>query len=219
MTDKTHLLVVAFYYPPADDPLLNRVTAAVDAPYCHVELAFPPHSGPCGKGSSASGSKGMFDTRLDAVCVMFDEKVEFVSKQYSRQNYKLLYVPVTAQQLNRMRSRALEIQRSGAAFSRYAMLSTFLRFLPTGRGAQDPDATCCSILASQLLIHGGVLPDSVNPRRVTPSKLQRLVMEHTRTNSLCFGAPLVKLQQIRVQPAKDLARLRGASLGTVVAKR
>lgn len=191
MTSKTHLVVVAFYSPPFDDPLLNRVTAALDAPFCHVEMAFPQHRPP--------GADGLYETIMDAVTVMFDEKVEMVPKRFSRDMYQLMYLPVTATQWTAMRKKAGEIAGSNAEFSRYAMASTLFAFLPTSRSALDSDATCCSILTSQLLMHGGILPATTNPRRVTPSKLRRLILEQKHISAPCFGTAPVRLQQVRVQ--------------------
>lgn len=191
MTSKTHMVVVAFYSPLSDDPLLNRVTAALDAPYCHVELAFPKVHGP--------GEGALYETSMDAVTVMFGETVEMVKKRFSRDMYQLMYLPVTAKQWTAMRDKACEITRSKAEFSKYAMASTLFGFLPTGRGALDPDATCCSILTSQLLMHGGILPPNTNARRVTPSKLRRLIMQQKHIAAPCFGTAPVRLQKIRVQ--------------------
>ena len=37
---KTQILMVHFYRPPSDDPLVNRVVAWLDGPYSHVEVGF-----------------------------------------------------------------------------------------------------------------------------------------------------------------------------------
>lgn len=190
---KTALVVVAFYKPQADDPLLNRVVGSLDGPSCHVELAFPVQQN--------AAAAGMFDLAMDAVCVYFDERVEMCKKRYSRDNYQLMYVPVTPQQWKSMRARAADIVRSQAAFSRYAMLATFAKLLPTLHDAADPDATCCSVLTAQILQAGGVLDKSINSRRVTPSSLQRLILQQTHVPALAVGCAPIKLQKLRVQCA------------------
>jgi hypothetical protein len=192
MAIRSKLVVVAFYQPKTDDtePFFNRFVANVDRPYCHVELAFPVNS-------AGTTQEGLYDEHMESCCIFWGERAELVKKRFSRRNYRLLYVPVTPKQWSDMRARAAEIVAANAQFSRYSMLSTLVRVLPVLREARDPDATCCSIMTAQLLVHGGVLPGTVNPRRVTPSGLQKLLLEHTQMSSLCFGVSALQLKNLR----------------------
>jgi hypothetical protein len=85
---KDRLILVAFYPPAQDDPWLNRLVASVDGPSCHVELAFPE--------SLFAQSKD--NKSMDAVFFHFGGNVEIVQKWYSKDTYKLFYVPVSSQQ-------------------------------------------------------------------------------------------------------------------------
>ena len=44
VSDRTQIILL-FYKPSSEDPLLNRLVALFDPPYCHVEMAFPERYG------------------------------------------------------------------------------------------------------------------------------------------------------------------------------
>jgi hypothetical protein len=185
---KDRLIIVAFYSPLKDDPWLNRLVATVDGPSCHVELAFPE----CLFGTRNENAS------MDAVCVYFGETVEIVKKRYSKDSYKLFYVPVSLQQWTLMRDKATLLSKSNVTFSRYAMLATFVPLLPTFSVNTDHNATCCSILTTQLLQHGGVIEKSINARRTTPSLLAKLLKQSTHIPSFCFGISPIRLEKMRL---------------------
>jgi hypothetical protein len=185
---KDRLIIVAFYSPQGDDPWLNRLVATVDGPSCHVELAFP---------------EGLFTESknqhtMDAVCVYQGGNVEIVKKRYSKDSYKLFYVPVTSTQWTLMREKAVKICQAKIAFSQYAMIATFVQVLPTFAVVSDNNATCCSILTTQLLQHGGVLEKDINARRTTPSCLAKMLKKSTNVPSFCFGITPLRLESMRL---------------------
>ena len=185
---KDRLIIVAFYSPQNDDPWLNRLVATVDGPSCHVELAFP---------------EGLFAQRknehtMDAVCVYHGGNVEIVQKRYSKDSYKLYYVPVTSTQWTSMRQKAVQLCETNVGFSQYAMLATFVHILPTLNVISDHNATCCSILTTQILQHGGVLERNINARRTTPSCLAKLLKTSTNIPSFCFGITPLRLEKMRL---------------------
>ena len=188
VTMKDRLIIVAFYSPLKDDPWLNRLVATVDGPSCHVELAFPE----CLFGTRNENAS------MDAVCVYFGETVEIVKKRYSKDSYKLFYVPVSLQQWTLMRDKATLLSKSNVTFSQYAMLATFVPLLPTFSVNTDHNATCCSILTTQLLQHGGVIEKSINARRTTPSLLAKLLKQSTHIPSFCFGISPIRLEKMRL---------------------
>jgi hypothetical protein len=185
---KDRLVIVAFYSPLENDPWLNRLVAKVDGPSCHVELAFP---------------EALFEIRkdervMDAVCVYFGGTVEIVQKRYSKETYKLFYVPVSLPQWTMMREKALQLAKDKIVFSQYAMLATFVQVLPTFTTHTEHNATCCSILTTQLLQHGGVLDKNINARRTTPSNLAKLLKQSTHIPSFCFGVSPIRLEKMRL---------------------
>jgi len=182
---KDRLVIVAFYSPQQDDPWLNRLVAAVDGPSCHVELAFP----------EGFFSQPKNEHTMDAVCVYHGGTVEIVKKRYSKDSYKLYYVPVTLNQWTLMREKAVHLCQSKVAFSQYAMLATFVQVLPV---LAYHNATCCSILTTQILQHGGVLEKTINAHRTTPSCLAKLLKKSTNIPSFCFGITPVRLEKMRL---------------------
>ena len=183
---KDRLIIVAFYSPLKDDPWLNRLVATVDGPSCHVELAFP----------EALFGKMKNDVSMDAVCVYHGGRVEIVKKRYSKDSYKLYYVPVTMKQWSVKREKAMLLAKSQIEFSQYAMLATFLQILPTFAVNSDHNATCCSILTTQILQHGDVIDKNINARRTTPSCLAKHLKQSTNIPSFCFGITPLRLEKI-----------------------
>ena len=135
---------------------------------------------------------------MDAVCVYHGGCVEIVKKRYSKDSYKLYYVPVSVQQWNLMREKAKLLSQSKVEFSQYAMLATFVQILPTLALKSDPQATCCSILTTQILQHGDVLEKSVNARRTTPSCLAKLLKKSINIPSFCFGIAPIRLEKMKL---------------------
>jgi hypothetical protein len=183
-------LMVAFYTPAKNDPLLNHIVAGVDGPCCHVELAFPDANYKKNGDEDQTAS-------MQTVCVYQGGFIEIAKKRFSRQNYTFQYIPVTSAQAARALNMAKHLQDTKVHFSQYSMVATFIRVLPLWYHQHSPHATCCSILTTQLLQTAGVVETNVNARRVTPSGLQRLLNSSAKSQSFCFGATPFRLQQIR----------------------
>jgi hypothetical protein len=183
-------LMVAFYTPAQSDPLLNHIVASVDGPCCHVELAFPENDYKTNGSDSETAS-------MQTVCVYQGGSVEITRKRFSRKNYSVQYIPVSPDKAARVLKMAHSMQQTGVKFSQYSMVATFLHIMPLWYHQHTPNATCCSILTTQLLQTAGVVEKDVNARRVTPSGLQRLLMAHSNSQLFCFGATPFRLQQIR----------------------
>jgi hypothetical protein len=191
-SNMTHseFLMVAFYTPEKNDPWLNHIVASVDGPCCHVELAFPDASYKSSGDSEQTAS-------MQTVCVYQGGSIEITRKRFSRQNYSFQYIPVTSAQAKRVLKMAKHLQSTSVHFSQYSMFATFIRVLPLWYHQHAPQATCCSILTTQLLQTAGVVETNVNARRMTPSGLQRMLNSSSKSQLFCFGATPFRLQQIR----------------------
>jgi hypothetical protein len=183
-------LMVAFYTPAKDDPWLNHVVAGVDGPCCHVELAFPDRNYKTNESTNETAT-------MQTVCVYQGGSIEITRKRFSRKNYSFQYIPVSSQKVARVLKMAQNLQSSNVHFSQYSMFATFWRVLPLWYHRHSPQATCCSILTTQLLQTAGVVETNVNSRRTTPSGLQKLLKNSSKSQLFCFGATPFRLEQIR----------------------
>jgi hypothetical protein len=183
---KKSLIMVAFYSPGADDHPWNHIVSRFSGPVCHVELAFPD-----------SYVEGDFITEsMESVCVYMNEKVELRKKRYSRDNYHVMCFNSTEQMVAKVRAEADKMVENGVMFSRYSMMATFMGALPLWYAPRVSAATCCSILSAQLLQVAGIIPASINARRVTPMGLQKICMGGYAAQFVYFGVVPAKLHQI-----------------------
>jgi hypothetical protein len=190
------LILVAFYSPGPTDPTWNHVVSRVSGPVCHVELAFPK-----------SYQDGV-DTKetMTAVCVYFNEKVEVKDKRYNKPGYTFMCFHSTDKIIAKIKVEANKMIAGEVAFSQYSMIATFLVGLPLWYPARVPDATCCSILTTQLLQVAGILESSINARRVTPMGLKKLCHQDHACKFAYFGVAPSRLRDIKACAASGSSR-------------
>ena len=147
-----------FYKPSKTDPLLNKVVALVDGPFCHVEIAFPERFG-----------EEPWEREVWGSSVYQGESIFFQRKTYQRDGYVSFAIELSVQQMLRLKAYCRAQTERGVAFSQLAMYAAYLPFQ-----VLTTDDTFCSkhvTLALQDAAISEVM--HLKPALVTPSSLYR----------------------------------------------
>ena len=162
-------LLVHFYNPVRDkDGLINKLVAYADPPYCHCELEFS-------------------DGRSCAVYM--SGAVHLKTRTFDPGSYDTVTVQCSPAQYAAALRLAEAAVADGHAFSLRAMLASRFASIPL------PDAryTCCSKVCADILHEAGVLPDSVDPGRLTPSGLHKTIAS---LHTLAHDSTVIDFRQI-----------------------
>ena len=158
-------LYLLFYKPSCDDPLLNRLVAFFDAPFCHVEIAIPKRVG-----------DEPWDRIMMASSIYQNQTVFFKQKTYGRQGYISFAIEISVAQLYKIKSFCKHHTERMTPFSLGAMYAAYLPFQIV-----ETDATFCSKHVTQALQYASVsIADNINPSLTTPSNLYKRLI---RANS------------------------------------
>ena len=150
-----------FYRPKTDDPLLNRLVALFDGPYCHVEMAF-----------SDKWGEHPWERELWGSSIYQGETVFFKPKTYARDGYFSFAIEVTVPQMYKIRSFCKNQSSRGVGFSRAAMYAAYVPYYQL----VTTEDTFCSKHVTEALQYGGVTQvENLNPSLMTPSKLFKLL--------------------------------------------
>jgi hypothetical protein len=151
---------VLFYRPTALDPMLNRIVAFFDGPFCHCEMAFPERVG-----------EEPWDRVVWGSSIYQNETVFFKPKTYRRDGYVSIALEVTVQQLHRIRNFCRMHAEKQTPFNVHAMYAAYLPVQIV-----HTEATFCSKYVTMAL-QSAMVPilENMNPALMTPSRLyQRL---------------------------------------------
>lgn len=153
--DKVQVYVL-FYRPTRTDPILNRLVAFWDGPFCHCEMAFPERVG-----------EEPWDRIVWGSSIYQKETVFFKPKTYQRDGYMSIALEVTYAQMYRIRSFCRMHSERGTAFNLSAMYAAYLpvQLIHT-------EDTFCSKHVAEALQSAGIL-DGLNPALMTPSRLYK----------------------------------------------
>jgi hypothetical protein len=168
-----------FYSPNSGDHWLNRLVAAFDGPFSHVEIAFDEKYGHEPWERDMLGSS-----------IYQGETVFLQSKRYSRAGYVPISIEVTQNQLERIRHYCHCQARQRVGFSAAAM---YLSYLPVQLYRDHWGGTFCSKHVTAALQEASV--DTVaglNSSLVTPSSLYRHV-------ACSRASPIVQVVPHRLQ--------------------
>ena len=153
--DKVQVYVL-FYRPTNTDPLLNRLVAFWDGPFCHCEMAFPERVG-----------EEPWDRVVWGSSIYQQETVFFKPKTYKRDGYMSIALEVTTAQMYRIRAFCRMHADRGTAFNIRAMYAAYLPFQVI-----HTEETFCSKHVAEALQSAGLL-DGLNPALMTPSRLYK----------------------------------------------
>lgn len=153
--DKVQVCVL-FYRPASDDPLLNRLVAFFDGPFCHCEIALLERIG-----------EEPWDRVVWGSSIYQNEPVFYRQKTYKRDGYVSIAIEISIPQMHRIRTFCRMHAERQTTFSLQAMYAAYLpvQLVRT-------DATFCSKHVAQALQYAAVpgLQD-VNAALMTPSRL------------------------------------------------
>jgi hypothetical protein len=170
-------LYLLFYKPAPDDPMLNRVVAYFDSPFCHVEMALPMKVG---------GEP--WDRVMMGSSIYQNQTVFFKPKTYERDGYVSFSIEISAAQLYKIKSFCRQHTDNMTPFNVYAM---YAAYLPVQ--ILDTNGTFCSKHVTQALQHANVsLVHGINPALTTPSSLYK---------RLRASKPIVQLIPVRMDQA------------------
>ena len=170
-------LYLLFYKPAPDDPMLNRIVAYFDSPFCHVEMALPMKVG---------GEP--WDRVMMGSSIYQNQTVFFKPKTYERDGYVSFSIEISVAQLYKIKSFCRHHTKNMTPFNVYAM---YAAYLPVQ--LLDTDGTFCSKHVTQALQHANVsLAHGINPALTTPSSLYK---------RLKASKPIVQLIPVRMNPA------------------
>jgi len=152
-----------FYSPSASNSgWLNRVVSFMDPPYCHCELQF---------------QDGM------ACCIYMGCAVNLKQRTFDPQYYHSVRVPCSSAQHNAMRRLAHQLTAEAVQFSTLNMTGAVMWGAPIGAD----NTTFCSKLCADLLLEAGLLPESVDSSKITPSCLCRMLAAHVPQGCPALG--------------------------------
>ena len=170
-------LYLLFYKPAPDDPMLNRVVAYFDSPFCHVEMALPMKVG---------GEP--WDRVMMGSSIYQNQTVFFKPKTYERDGYVSFSIEISVAQLYKIKSFCRHHTETMTPFNVYAM---YAAYLPVQ--ILDTNGTFCSKHVTQALQHANVsLVHGINPALTTPSSLYKRLKANN---------PIVQLIPARMNPA------------------
>jgi len=165
-----------FYKPAPDDPMLNRIVAYFDSPFCHVEMALPMKVG---------GEP--WDRVMIGSSIYQNQTVFFKPKTYERDGYVSFSIEISVAQLYKIKSFCRYHMERMTPFNVYAMYGAYLPVQLI-----DTDGTFCSKHVTQALQHANVsLAHGINPALTTPSSLYK---------RLKANKPIVQLIPVRMNP-------------------
>lgn len=98
-------MLLMFYTPPANDPVINRAVAWLDGPYSHVEVGF---------------SDGM------ASSIFAGEKVFMHPRRFANPNYTTVGITASAEQVQRAREFCVQSSAMGIGFDGVGMYAAGL---------------------------------------------------------------------------------------------
>lgn len=184
-----------FYKPAADDPLLNRVVAFFDRPFCHVELAIPKRVG-----------DEPWDRVMLASSIYQHQTVFLRHKTYDRKGYVSFGIEVSMAQLYKIKAFCRHHADRGTPFHRFAMYAAYLPVQLV-----HTDATFCSKHVTQALQYADVpLVHGVNPALTTPSTLYKRLQQRQHSpilqivpSRMLLGAPQKKHKQGLMMMMRD----------------
>jgi hypothetical protein len=169
-------LYLLFYKPAPDDPILNRIVAYFDSPFCHVEMALPMKVG---------GEP--WDRVMIGSSIYQNQTVFFKPKTYERDGYVSFSIEISVAQLYKIKSFCRHHMEHMTPFNVYAMYGAYLPVQLI-----DTDGTFCSKHVTQALQHANVsLVHGINPALTTPSSLYK---------RLKANKPIVQLIPVRMNP-------------------
>lgn len=139
-----------FYNPENDtEGFINKLVAAADPPFCHVELHLPN----------------------DWACSIFmHNQVHFRKRTFKNPAYETVKLVCTSEQIQHLEQLIQEIMDAELKFSMSAMIGSYygINLCPDGY-------TFCSKLVGELLQKIGVLDENVDCNVLSPSKLYRIL--------------------------------------------
>ena len=178
-----------FYKPKSDDPLLNRLVARFDGPYCHVEMAF-----------SDKWGEQPWERELWGSSIYQGETVFFKPKTYAREGYFSLAIEVSLPQMYKIKAFCKQQADERVPFNRNAMFAAYIPYYQFVR----TDDTFCSKHVVAALQYGDVAQvHGLNPSLMTPSKLYKLLTLASPSSSI---APSSAGMIVQVLPSKMFAK-------------
>lgn len=158
--DKVQIYLL-FYRPASDDHFQNRLVAFFDAPFCHVEMAFPEKYG------IEPWEKEVWGTSIYQGDFIF-----YKTKTYQREGYFSFAIEVTRAQSIKIKKYCQMQAESNVPFSKLAMYSAYLPIQ-----LFDVQGSFCSKHVTLALQEGGVSDVMhLNPCLVTPSSLYKTLL-------------------------------------------
>jgi len=153
-------IYLLFYKPTRDDPFQNKLVAYFDAPFCHVEMAFPERYG-----------QEPWEKKVWGSSIYQDETVFFKPKTYQRDGYVSCAIEVTTAQYHKIKSHCRQQMIDKVPFSKISMYASFLPFQ-----LFNTQGTFCSKHVTTALQTGNVeLVANINPNLTSPSNLYKII--------------------------------------------
>jgi hypothetical protein len=167
-------IYLLFYMPASDDPLINRLVAFFNGPFCHVEMAFPERYG------IEPWEKEMWGSSINQGDCIF-----YKCKTYQREGYYSFAIEVTKAQCLKIKNYCRSQSDKKVMFNKLAMYSAYLPIQ-----IFDIEGTFCSKHVVMALQAGEVIEVMhLNPCLVTPSSLYKTLMQSKSNTSIVQIVP------------------------------
>ncbi len=160
--------------PATDDPLINRIVAFFNGPFCHVEMAFPERYG------IEPWEKEMWGSSINQGDYIF-----YKTKTYQREGYYSFAIEVTKAQCLKIKNYCRSQSEKKVQFNKMAMYSAYLPFQ-----FFETEGTFCSKHVVMALQAGEVSEVMhLNPSLVTPSSLYKTLMQSKNNTAIVQIVP------------------------------
>lgn len=154
-------IYLMFYKPTPSDPVLNRLVAFFDGPFCHVEMAFPDRYG-----------EEPWEKEIWGSSIFQGETVFYRPKTYKRDGYVSFAIEVSLSQLYKIRSFCKQQMHAKVPFCIKSMYAAYVPFQIYTNDA----ATFCSKHVTSALQYGNIeMVNGINPALMTPSRLYSIL--------------------------------------------
>ena len=182
--DRAQILLL-FYKPTSEDPMLNRLVGHFSPPFCHVELAFPERYGARAWECDIFGSS-----------IFQGETVFYKKKTYMRDGYVCLSIEVSRAQQLRVKHFCKQQSDAGVPFNQWAMYGAYIPIFSSDEG------TFCSKHITKALQYGGIYAtETMDPIRMTPSGIYEFLCDKN------IASPIVQVVPARMhRPSEEHAR-------------
>ena len=197
---ETRTIRVLFLRSNPEDNWMNRLVSYIDPPYCHVEIDFDMTGrqtprlnmsflGDCEKPNPQKLVPPSVVSMASSI--YSGEKLFLRERRFANPNYTVVTLTVDGKNFNRMLNYCQEKSSNEVEFDEVGMYTSVCSFTILDTCTKSDNRTFCSEHVTRVLQIGGITEvENMNPRKVSPSKLYKIL---STSKKLCIGSVPYKI--------------------------